>query len=138
MPIDAVPDPVFAQKMVGDGVSLDPISSSLLAPCDGRVVQLHSAGHAVTLLADQGVEILMHIGLDTVHLKGQGFTARAAVGDNVKVGHPLIDFDVDYVAAHAKSLLTPILITSLDRVSSMIRAQGRSRSARTRFSRSRW
>jgi phosphoenolpyruvate-protein phosphotransferase len=125
VPIGAVPDPVFAQKMVGDGVSLDPISTSLLAPCDGRVVQLHSAGHAVTLLADQGVEILMHIGLDTVHLKGQGFTARAAVGDNVKVGQPLIDFDVEYLAAHAKSLLTPVLITSLDRVSSMICAQGK-------------
>ncbi len=66
----------------------------------------------------------MHIGLDTVQLKGQGFTARAAVGDQVKVGDPLIDFDVEYLAAHAKSLLTPILITSLDRVSSMIRAQG--------------
>ena len=124
VPIEAVPDPVFAQKMVGDGVSLDPVSSSLLAPCDGRLVQLHSAGHAVTLLADHGVEILMHIGLDTVHLKGQGFTARAAVGDQVRVGDPLIDFDVEYLAAHAKSLLTPILITSLDRVSSIMRANG--------------
>ena len=124
VPIDAVPDPVFAQKMVGDGVSLDPTSSTLLAPCDGRVVQLHSAGHAVTLLADHGVEILMHIGLDTVQLKGQGFTARAAVGDEVRAGDALIDFDVEYLAAHAKSLLTPILITSLDRVRSMMRAQG--------------
>ena len=124
VPIDTVPDPVFAEKMVGDGVSLDPISSLLLAPCDGRIVQLHAARHAVTLLADHGIEILMHIGLDTVQLKGQGFTARVAVGDDVKVGDPLIEFDVDYLAAHAKSLLTPVLITSLDRVSSMIGVDG--------------
>jgi phosphoenolpyruvate-protein phosphotransferase len=124
IPIDAVPDPVFAEKMVGDGVSLDPVTSSLLAPCDGRIVQLHSAGHAVTIATDPGVEILMHIGLDTVQLKGRGFTARVSVGERVRLGDPLIDFDVEYLAAHAKSLLTPILITSLDRVTSIGRSSG--------------
>ncbi|MCA1583469.1 MAG: phosphoenolpyruvate--protein phosphotransferase [Acidobacteria bacterium] len=124
IPIDEVPDPVFAQRMVGDGVSLDPISNSLLAPCAGRIVQLHPSGHAVTLLSAEGIEVLMHIGLDTVQLKGQGFTARAAVGHQVNAGDPLIDFDAEYVATHAKSLLTPILITSLERVKAMTPAQG--------------
>ena len=74
LPIGAVPDSVFAQKMVGDGVSLDPVSQSLVSPCDGTITQIHSAGHAVTITTAEGVEMLMHIGLDTVMLKGKGFT----------------------------------------------------------------
>src|SRR5262245_48436442 len=101
MAIERVPDPVFAQKLVGDGVSIDPISDTLVAPCDGEVVQLHAAGHAVTLSTRDGIEILMHIGLDTVALKGQGFTPKVKKGDKVKEGDPLIAFDADYVATHA-------------------------------------
>ena len=83
LPLDQVPDPVFSQKMVGDGVSIDPLTASLTAPCDGRIVQMHPAGHALTLASSHGVEILMHIGLDTVQLKGRGFTPRVKVGDTV-------------------------------------------------------
>ena len=71
VPLADVPDPVFAQKIVGDGISIDPITAQLLAPCDGKVVQLHRAGHAVTIATDAGIEVLMHIGLDTVALKGR-------------------------------------------------------------------
>ena len=124
VPLDEVPDPVFAQRMVGDGVSIDPVTARLVAPCDGRIIQLHSAAHAVTLLSGNGVEILMHVGLDTVQLKGRGFTARVNVGDEVRTGDALIDFDPDYVATHARSLLTQIVITSTDRVASMRAASG--------------
>jgi phosphocarrier protein FPr len=116
LPIEAVPDPVFAEKMVGDGVSLDPLSQSLLSPCDGTVTQLHSAGHAVTITTAEGVEVLMHIGLDTVMLKGKGFTPRVKTGDTVARGDALIDFDADYVATHAKSLLTQIVVTNMSSV----------------------
>lgn len=124
VPIDQVPDPVFAQKMVGDGVSLDPTTARLLAPCDGRIIQLHSASHALTIASEQGVEVLIHIGLDTVNLKGQGFTPRVGLGDVVRAGDPLIDFDADYIATRAKSLLTQIVITNLDRVSSITPSTG--------------
>jgi multiphosphoryl transfer protein len=124
VPIDCVPDPVFAQKMVGDGVSLDPVSSHLVAPIDGRIVQLHSAGHAVTVASDAGLEVMIHIGLDTVQLKGRGFTPRVRVGDTVRTGDPLIEFDADYVATHAKSLLTQIVVTSMDRVASIVPGAG--------------
>ena len=80
-PLERVPDPVFAQKLVGDGVSIDPTDSCLHAPCAGEVTHLHAAGHAVTLRNASGVEVLMHIGIDTVALKGDGFTARVKVGD---------------------------------------------------------
>src|SRR3954469_4342683 len=101
VPLADVPDAVFAQKIVGDGISIDPTTPQLLAPCDGTVVQLHRAGHAVTIASDNGIDVLMHIGLDTVALKGQGFTPRVAVGAVVRAGDPLIDFDADFVATHA-------------------------------------
>lgn len=122
--IEQVPDPVFAQKMVGDGISIDPTNQTLVAPCDGEVIQLHPAHHAVTLKTIDGLEILIHIGLETVSLKGEGFTARVRVGDRVKVGDALIDFDADYIALHAKSLLTQMVITNSDRVSQFMPYSG--------------
>jgi len=116
LPIERVPDPVFAQKMVGDGISIDPLDQCLLAPCAGQIVQLHPAGHAVTIATPQGIEVLMHIGLDTVGLKGAGFTPKVKAGDVVKIGDALIEFDADYIAIHAKSLLTQIVITNSERV----------------------
>ena len=113
LPIGAVPDPVFAQKRVGDGVSLDPVSQSLVSPCDGTITLIHSAGHAVTITTAEGVEVLMHIGLDTVMLKGKGFTPRVKTGEMVTRGDVLIDFDADFVATHARSLLTQIVVTNM-------------------------
>ncbi|EKQ67088.1 phosphotransferase system HPr (HPr) family protein [Leptolyngbyaceae cyanobacterium JSC-12] len=124
VPLETVPDPVFAQKMVGDGVSIDPTDCVLCAPCDGEVIQLHPANHAVTIKTGNGLEVLMHIGLDTVALKGQGFTPKVKVGNPVKMGDPLIEFDADYVALHAKSLLTQIVITNSDRVSQFLPYSG--------------
>jgi phosphocarrier protein FPr len=92
--------------MVGDGLSIDPSSAVLVAACDGEVMSLHAAGHAVTLRTAEGLELLMHVGIDTVTLKGEGFKPRVKVGDKVKAGAPLIEFDLDFLATHAKSLLT--------------------------------
>jgi phosphoenolpyruvate-protein phosphotransferase len=116
VPIEQVPDPVFAQKMVGDGISIDPISQQLLAPCDGEVVQLHPSNHAITVKTADGLEVLMHIGLDTVTLRGEGFSPKVKAGDRVQTGDVLIEFDADYIALHARSLLTQIVITNSDQV----------------------
>ncbi|MGE5153721.1 MAG: glucose PTS transporter subunit IIA, partial [Bdellovibrio bacteriovorus] len=125
LPLEQVPDPVFAQKMVGDGISLDPLSQVLVAPCPGTVTQLHRAGHAVTLTTPQGVELMMHIGLDTVNLKGEGFTPKVREGQEVALGDPLIAFDADFLATHAKSLLTQIVVTNGERVAAYHPASGR-------------
>jgi phosphocarrier protein FPr len=124
-PLERIPDPVFAQKMVGDGLSIDPTDSVLVAACDGEVMALHAAGHAVTLRTPEGVELLMHVGIDTVALKGQGFKPLVKIGDTVKAGKALIEFDLDFLATHAKSLLTQIVIVNGERVKWLERASGR-------------
>ncbi|MDR0622577.1 MAG: phosphoenolpyruvate--protein phosphotransferase [Deltaproteobacteria bacterium] len=112
VPITEVPDPTFAQKMVGDGIAIDPIEEALCSPCDGKVAQVHPSNHALTIATAGGTEILMHIGIDTVTLKGQGFQATVSEGDEVKRGDKLILFDADFVAKNATSLLTMVVITS--------------------------
>ncbi|MGZ3775244.1 MAG: phosphoenolpyruvate--protein phosphotransferase [Bdellovibrio sp.] len=111
-PLEEIPDPVFAQKMVGDGISIDPLEQKLVAPVHGKIAHVHSASHAVTIKTPQGIEVLIHIGIDTVKLKGKGFKSKVKVGDEVKIGDSLIEFDADYIATNAKSLLTQILVTN--------------------------
>src|SRR5688572_22368669 len=98
VPLDQVPDPVFAQKMVGDGISLDPTSNEVLAPVTGTITQLHEAKHALTITTASGVEVLVHVGVDTVALRGEGFRARVQRGEWVEVGQPLLTFEMDHVA----------------------------------------
>lgn len=124
IPLASVPDPVFAQKMVGDGVSLDPTSAELLAPVTGVVTLLHGAHHALTITTSGGIEVLVHIGIDTVMLKGEGFTPKVKQGESVQVGQPLIAFDADMIACKARSLLTQILIANGEKVLSMTAKSG--------------
>ncbi len=124
VPLDRVPDPVFAHRLLGDGVAVDPVSALLLAPCDGVVATIHPAGHAVVITADAGVEVMLHVGLDTVALGGRGFVPRVAAGRRVVAGEPLLAFDADLVARSARSLVTPVVVTSRERVTSMRAATG--------------
>ncbi len=112
VPLEQVPDPVFAQKMVGDGISIDPVENVLRAPFDGEVIQLTSSSHAITLRHAEGLEVLIHIGIDTVLLKGEGFKALVKQGDKVKQGQALIEFEADTVAQKAKSLMTEVILTN--------------------------
>jgi multiphosphoryl transfer protein len=113
-PLDEVPDPVFAGRMLGDGVAIDPTSQVLLAPCAGEIVALPASAHAVSIRTAQGVDLLIHIGIDTVQLGGRGFDARVRPGAIVRAGDELIRFDLDVVARGAKSLMTPIVATPMD------------------------
>ena len=111
-PLAEVPDPVFADGMMGQGLAIDPFAGLLHAPCDGEVIHLHRARHAVTLRMPQGAEILLHLGLETVGLDGDGFLARVREGDRVSAGQPLIEFDLDLLALRARSLISPVLVTN--------------------------
>jgi phosphocarrier protein FPr/phosphocarrier protein len=112
VPLGDVPDPVFAERMMGEGIAIDPLDGALRAPCDAIVSAVAPTRHSVTLALANGAEILIHIGLETVALGGAGFTARVAAGDRVTAGTPLIDIDLDVVAQRAKSLLTPITVAN--------------------------
>ena len=112
--LDQVPDPVFAQRLVGQGLAIDPTSQVLVSPLAGKVVQMHRALHAITVKSDAGLEVLMHIGLDTVKLGGEGFRPKVQVGDTVRAGQALIEFDADFIAQRAKSLITIIIVTDVE------------------------
>ena len=111
-PIDETPDAVFAQRLLGDGVAIDPTGDTLHAPCDGEVISVPASRHAVAIRADNGAEILMHVGIDTVALGGEGFRALVQVGARVKSGEALLKFDLDVLAKGARSLVTPIVVTN--------------------------
>ncbi|MFZ1412936.1 MAG: phosphoenolpyruvate--protein phosphotransferase [Micropruina sp.] len=118
VPIEQVPDPVFAEKMVGEGISIDPLSNLLVAPCDGEITLIHPSQHAVTVRHESGLEVLLHIGLDTVAMRGSGFSPKVTLGAQVKTGDALIEFDLDKIATTAKSLLTQMVISNSDRLAS--------------------
>ncbi|ARI75899.1 PTS sugar transporter subunit IIA [Halobacillus mangrovi] len=112
--LEEVPDPVFSQKMMGEGIAVDPSKGEVLSPVDGDIVQLFPTKHAVGIKTKSGVEILIHIGLETVAMEGEGFEAYVSQGDKVKAGDKLITFDMDLVKEKAKSTVTPIIITNSD------------------------
>jgi multiphosphoryl transfer protein len=112
--LDEVPDPVFSGRMLGDGLAIDPTSGILLAPCAGEIIALPASAHAVSIRAARGIDVLVHVGIDTVQLGGRGFEARVRPGASVRAGDELIHFDLDVVARGAKSLMTPIVVTSMD------------------------
>ncbi|WP_010529793.1 PTS sugar transporter subunit IIA [Lentibacillus jeotgali] len=110
--LEEVPDPVFSQKMMGDGVAVKPAEGKIYAPIDGEIIQIPETKHAIGLRAKDGTEVLVHIGLETVSLEGKGFTASVSIGDQVSIGQPLMDFDLEYIRNNASSDMTPIVITN--------------------------
>ncbi|HDA2593771.1 TPA: PTS transporter subunit IIABC [Staphylococcus aureus] len=110
-PLSEVPDQVFSEKMMGDGIAIKPSQGEVRAPFNGKVQMIFPTKHAIGLVSDSGLELLIHIGLDTVKLNGEGFTLHVEEGQKVKQGDLLINFDLDYIRNHAKSDITPIIVT---------------------------
>ncbi|WP_027409335.1 PTS glucose transporter subunit IIA [Anoxybacteroides tepidamans] len=117
--IEQVPDPTFSQKLVGEGVAFEPAEGMVVSPVNGEIIQLFHTKHAIGIRSETGLEILIHIGLETVMLNGEGFTAHVQVGERVKVGDRLITFDLDLIKEKAASSITPVVITNYDMVQSM-------------------
>lgn len=108
-------DPVFAQGLMGRGVVIVPSQGELVSPVNGRVTVFFPTKHAIGILSDEGVEILMHIGMDTVNLEGKGFEGYVSQGDKVKVGDKLISFDIDMIKKAGYVTETPVIITNSDK-----------------------
>ncbi|HFU7128741.1 TPA: glucose-specific PTS transporter subunit IIBC [Staphylococcus aureus] len=110
-PLSEVPDQVFSEKMMGDGIAIKPSQGEVRAPFNGKIQMIFPTKHAIGLVSDSDLELLIHIGLDTVKLNGEGFTLHVEEGQEVKQGDLLINFDLDYIRNHAKSDITPIIVT---------------------------
>ena len=114
VPIADVPDPTFAEGMLGNGIAIEPAEGKVYAPCDATVDTMFPTGHAVSLVADCGAEILIHVGLETVSLEGKPFKVHAANGDKVKKGQLLIEVDLDAVRAAGLPTITPMVVCNTD------------------------
>ncbi|SMC22921.1 PTS system, D-glucosamine-specific IIA component [Clostridium acidisoli DSM 12555] len=110
--LENVPDKMFADKLMGDGIAFKFDGNMVCAPCDGEISMIANTLHAFGITAENGVEILVHIGLDTVNLKGNGFKAITKAGKKVKKGTPIIEIDKDIMKQNNVNLITPMIITN--------------------------
>ena len=110
VPSSSINDPTFGQEMLGKGMAIEPSEGKLYSPIDGSVAVVIDTKHALSIVSDNGAEILMHVGLDTVKLKGKYFTPKVSVGDKVKKGTPIIKVDVEFFHQEGISLVTPVII----------------------------
>ena len=115
-PLSEIPDEAFSSGMLGEGVALLPASNRFLSPVDGQVIAIAESLHAYTLRADDGTELLIHIGVDTVKLKGEGFRALVRAGDKSRAGAPLAEAELGWIAQQGLSTATALLITNPDEI----------------------
>ncbi|WP_373328680.1 PTS N-acetyl glucosamine transporter subunit IIABC [Cronobacter turicensis] len=123
--LDAVPDEAFASKAVGDGVAIKPTDKLVVAPAAGTIVKIFNTNHAFCLETDNGAEIVVHMGIDTVALNGQGFKRLVEEGAQVTAGQPVLELDLDYLNANARSMISPVVCSNIDDFGGLvIQAQG--------------
>lgn len=124
IPIEEVPDPVFADKIVGDGIAINPTGSRMVAPCDGTIGKIFETNHAFSMETASGVELFVHFGIDTVELKGEGFRRIATEGQAIKAGDVVIEIDLACLKEKAKSIITPVVISNMENVVSLEKSSG--------------
>ena len=113
--VKEVSDPTFGEEILGKGIAIHPTDNKIVAPCDATIDMMFDTGHAVSLAADNGAEILIHVGLETVNLKGEHFTVHGKSGDKVKKGQLLIEFDREAIEAAGYDIITPMVICNTDK-----------------------
>lgn len=118
-----VPDQVFASGAMGKGIAIDPVDGRVVAPANGEVSLLFPTGHAIGLKTENGAEILIHIGMDTVSLEGKGFKTLVSVGDKVTAGQDLLQFDLDTIRAAGLPVITPIIVTNTNEFDDILTTQ---------------
>ncbi|TIH16493.1 PTS glucose transporter subunit IIA [Marinifilum sp. JC120] len=123
--IEDVPDPVFADKVVGDGVAIIPSGDTMCAPADGVIGKIFKANHAFSMETEDGVELFVHFGIDTVALKGEGFTRVAEEGASVKKGDPVIRYDLALLREKVSSVVTPVVVSNVDDYAAITKMTGK-------------
>ncbi|MGL5244743.1 MAG: PTS sugar transporter subunit IIA [Sarcina sp.] len=127
--LSQVPDEVFAGKMAGDGVAINPSGETFVAPADGEISLIFKTNHAFAMTLDNGIELLIHIGVDTVSLNGEGFERLIEPGVKVKAGTPIVKINKDFILSKGLSLATPVLITNVDSIKDLTPVIGKTVSA---------
>ena len=122
--IEDVPDVVFAEKIVGDGVAIKPSGNKIVAPLSGKIGKIFETNHAFAIESDEGIELFVHFGIDTVELKGEGFKRVAEEGQQVKVGDTIIEIDLPLLERKAKSVLTPVVISNMETIIELNKLSG--------------
>ena len=125
IPLEEIPDKVFSQGFLGQGCGIEPEDNTVYSPVDGEIVQVADTKHAVGIQSLDGVEVLIHVGMDTVEMKGEGFTTKVKLGDKVKIGDPLLVFDVEKIKAAGHPLSTALVITNSDEFTEIAFATGK-------------
>ena len=119
VPMENIPDEVFSQGILGQCIGIDPAEGKVFAPVDGEITQAPDSGHALGLMSTGGVEVLIHVGVDTVDMNGDGFTPRVKEGDKVKKGQLLLETDLDKIAAAKHPAVVITVITNTDEFASV-------------------
>ena len=119
VPMENIPDEVFSQGILGQCIGIDPAEGKVFAPVDGEITQAPDSGHALGLMSIGGVEVLIHVGVDTVDMNGDGFTPRVKEGDKVKKGQLLLEMDLDKIAAAKHPAVVITVITNTDEFASV-------------------
>ncbi len=114
-----VPDALFAEKMIGDGFAVEPSEGYVVSPVTGEIAHIFETNHALAIITESGLEVLIHIGIDTVKMEGRGFTRLSEIGQKVEKGTPLMKFDLELVKKEAKSSITEVVVTNMDKVKDM-------------------
>lgn len=118
--LEQVPDEAFASKAVGDGVAVKPTDKTVVAPAAGTVVKIFNTNHAFCLETENGAEIVVHMGIDTVALNGQGFKRLVEEGAEVQAGQPILEMDLDFLNANARSMISPVVCSNSDDYSALV------------------
>jgi len=124
IPLEEIPDEAFASKIIGDGIGFDPTGDTIYAPCDADDISIFDTNHAISFETKDGLELIVHFGIDTVKLGGNGFERLVEDGQSVKKGDALVKFDLDYIKENAKSHKTPVIISNMDMVEVIEKSTG--------------
>ena len=114
IPLEQIPDETFATAILGPGCGIEPTGDTVYAPFDGTITQVASTLHAIGITSDDGIELLIHVGMDTVEMKGQGFTSLTKEGAKVKAGTPLLKVDLEAICAAGHPTATALIVTNSD------------------------
>lgn len=124
IPLEQVEDEGFSTKRLGDGIAIEPIDGKVIAPFDGEITSTYKSNHCIVIRSEEGIELLIHLGLGTIKLKGEGFTQHVALMEKVKKGDVILEADLDALKEKGKSLISPIVITNMGRVETLEKAEG--------------